>query len=177
MADAKPEPVHADDRLVPWLKYAPMAKLSGASTLGLHDTPAILNPKTTPSIGLPVDLADMRLAWMAGVGLPEFFAQVLHLALPGRPETWEREAIAGDGLSAMIASVKTLVKSASVDSAPARVVAEGPVASLTARFLRLYRPLLEIETSHTWSGWMDLLKTPVPQLIQPQARYLEWPSW
>lgn len=172
MADLHAEPYHVEDRLVPWLKFAPLAGLDSAPTLGLHDLPGP-SPKTAPSIGLPADLVDSRLAAMAGISLPEFLAQTLHLALPGRPETWEREAIAGDGLSAMIASVKTLVKSAAPEHVPVKIVAEGPVASLTAMFLRLYRPSLQIEASHSWSGWSDL--TSVSQLIQPLARYLDWP--
>ncbi|MFI5386412.1 MAG: alpha/beta hydrolase family protein [Fimbriimonadales bacterium] len=175
MAEPHPEPYHAQDRLVPWLKFAPLTGLDAAATVALHDLPAVVSPKSTSSIGLPVELVDTRLAVMVGLSLPEFFAQVLHLSLPGRPDTWEREAIAGDGLSAMIASVKTLMKSASPETIPVKIVAEGPVASLTAMFLRLYRPSLEVETSHTWSGWSDLLATPAASLMQPQARYLEWP--
>lgn len=175
MADPHPEAFHIEDRLVSWLKYATHPKPDTGLTLGLHDIPTILTPKTTPSIGLPYELLDSRLAAMAGLSLPEFFAQVLHLMLPGTPETWERQALAGDGLSAMIASVKTLVKSASIETVPTKIVAEGPVASLTAMFLRLYRPSLEIEASNQWSSWNDLLNTPVPQLSQPQARYIQWP--
>ena len=175
LSEPHPEPMHAEDRLAPWLKYGHIGRIQTAGMLGLHDSPTVSAPKTSLSISLPYDLVDMRLAIMAGLSLPEFFAQVLHLVLPGRPESWEASAITGDGLSAMIASVKTLVKSASFDPAPTKIVAEGPFASLTAMFLKLYRPALEIETSHTWSSWSDLLNTPVTQLIQPQARYLDWP--
>jgi dienelactone hydrolase len=175
LAEPYPEPMHPTDRLAPWLKYSPPGKLDSAVTLGLHDTPSILTPKASPSIGLPYELVDMRLAAMAGLSLPEFFAQVLHLGLPGKPETWEAQALSGDGLSAMIASLKTLMQSASPDTIPTLILAEGPVASLTAMFLKLYRPTLQIQTSHSWTGWSDLLNTPVVQLVQPQARYLEWP--
>ena len=174
LTTSTPAPFRAEDRFVPWLRYAPHPGMSSASVLGLHDS-GVAAPKIAPSIELPADAVDFRLAWMAGLGVCEIFAQVLHLTLPGRPETWEREAIAGDGLSAMIASVKTLVKSASGDAAPTRVVGEGPVSSLTAMFLKLCRPNIEIETSHTWSGWTNLLETPGAELIQPLARYLEWP--
>jgi dienelactone hydrolase len=174
MADSHPEPIHPDDRLAPWLKYSNLTKVETAPTLGLHDA-NILNPRTIPSISLPYELVDSRMAALAGLSLPEFFAQVLHLTLAGRPETWEAQALAGDGLSAMIASVKTLVKSASHETITTKIIAEGPIASLTAMFLRLYRPQLQIETSHTWTGWSDLQTTPVVQLLQPQARYLEWP--
>ncbi|HWA82354.1 MAG TPA: hypothetical protein VG820_02900, partial [Fimbriimonadaceae bacterium] len=175
LADAHPEPLHVEDRLAPWLKYGNPGRLDAALTLGIHDMPSVPSPKTTPSIGLPYELVDARLAIMAGLSVPEFLAQTLHLTLAGRPETWEAQAIAGDGLSAMIASVKTLIKSASPDTVPTKIVAEGPVASLTAMFLKLYRPAIEIETSHSWSGWIDLTNLPVSQLVQPMARYLEWP--
>jgi dienelactone hydrolase len=175
MAESQADPMHADDRLAPWLKYAAPARLDSAVTLGLHDMPTVTVPRATPSIGLPYELVDMRLAALVGLSVPEFLAQVLHLVLPGRPETWEKEALAGDGLSAMIASVKTLVKSASHEDIPTKVVAEGPVASLTAMFMGLYRPSLLIETSHSWTGWSDLSNSPIPQLVQPQARYLAWP--
>lgn len=175
MAEPHPEPLHIEDRVAPWIKYGNPGRLDTAITLGIHDMPSIPSPKTVPSIGLPYELIDARLATMSGLSVAEFLAQVLHLGLPGRPETWEAQAITGDGLSAMIASVKTLMKSASPETVPTKIVAEGPVASLTAMFLRLYRPLLEIETTHSWSGWMDLLNVPVKQLIQPQARYLDWP--
>lgn len=167
-----PEPMHAEDRLVPWLKYAPMPKSDTAITLGLHDVPAVMVPKATPSIGLPTDMVDFRLAAMAGLSVAEFFAQILHVTIPGKPEAWEAQALAGDGLSAMIASVKTLVKSASPDTIPTHIVAEGPVSSLAAVFLRLCRPSLQIETSHSWKSWTELLQS--PQLVQPQARYLDW---
>jgi dienelactone hydrolase len=175
LAEPYPEPMHPTDRLAPWLKYAPLGKLDSTKTIGIHDSPTVLTPKASPSIGLPYELVDLRLAAMAGLSLPEFFAQVLHLGLPGKPETWEAQALGGDGLSAMIASLKTIMQSASPDTIPTLIVAEGPVASLTAMFLRLYRPSLQIETTHSWTGWSDLLNTPVVQLIQPQARYLEWP--
>ncbi len=173
MAEPHPDPFHVEDRLAPWPKYGQMPKLDTAITLGLHDTPTVLVPKATPSIGLPVDLVDTRMAVLGGLSLPEFFAQVLHLGLPGRPETWEAKALTGDGLSAIIASMKTLVQSATIETIPTKIVAEGPIASATAMFLCLYRPSLQIETSHTWTNWQDMAA--VPQNIQPLARYLEWP--
>jgi hypothetical protein len=75
----------------------------------------------------------------------------------------------------MIASVKTLIQSAAPENAPTQILASGPVASLTAMFLKLYRPALTIDTSHTWTGWLDLLNANEPLLMQPKARYLEWP--
>ncbi|HVT14234.1 MAG TPA: hypothetical protein VHE55_18370 [Fimbriimonadaceae bacterium] len=175
LAEAHPEPLHVEDRIAPWLKYGHPGRLDSALTLGIHDMPSVPSPKTTPSIGLPYELLDARLAIMAGLSVPEFLAQTLHLSLAGGPETWEAQAIAGDGLSAMIASVKTLIKSASPDAVPTKIVAEGPVASLTAMFLKLYRSAIEIETTHTWSTWADLTNLQVSQLIQPQACYLDWP--
>ncbi len=156
------------------MKYASPGKIDSAVTLGLHDS-QIATPRITPSIALPYEAIDLRLAAMSGLSVPEFLAQVLHLALPGRPETWEGQGLSGDALTSMVASMKTLFSGTTNDPIPAKIVADGPVASLTARFLKLYRPSLEIDASHSWTSWRDLLAQPVTQLIQPQARYLEWP--
>jgi hypothetical protein len=161
--------------LAPWPKYGALPKLENAVTLGLHDETGSPTPRTAPSIGLPVEFIDGRIAVLAGLSVPEFFAQVLHLALPGKPEGWESQAISGDGLSAMIASVKTLMQSAAPETVATHIVASGPVASLTAMFLKLYRPSLTIDTSHSWSSWLDLLSANEPLLLQPMARYMEWP--
>ena len=81
----------------------------------------------------------------------------------------------GDAFTSMIASVKTLVSAAHPEVPPTKVVAIGEVASMTALFLKLYRPELELETSHQYTGWTDALKLNSRQLAQPNARYLEWP--
>lgn len=173
LSQPHPDPYRIDDRLAPWLKYGTLPKLPEALTLGLHDEGAA--PRTDPSIALPLEFIDGRLATLAGISVPEFLAQLLHLTLPGKPEGWESQALGGDGLSAMIASVKTLISSAAPETAPTNILASGPVASLTARFLKLYRPSLIIDTSHSWNGWADLLGANEPLLLQPKARYLEWP--
>lgn len=171
MAEPHPEPFRPEDRLVPWLKFGVVEVPHNAEIIGLHDLPAS-SPRIEPSIGLPFDQIDRRLAVMMGLSLPEFLAQVLHLSLPGHPETWEKHALAGEAFTAMIASVKTLFEASASETIPVKVVAEGPGASLTARFLARYRPDLTIDCSHSWTSWMNLA---ADDLIQPLARYLEWP--
>jgi hypothetical protein len=77
----------------------------------------------------------------------------------------------------MIASVKTLIKSQSAPEDLVRVEADGPMASLTAYFLKLYRPALEIETSHSFKTWSDISALQRPEFIIPQSRYMRvWQS-
>jgi hypothetical protein len=175
MAQPHPDPYKIEDRLAAWPKYGALPKIVPAARLSLHDESGSSAGPSPQSIGLPVEFIDGRLAVMIGISVPEFLAQIIHLTLPGRPEGWESQALGGDGLSAMIASVKTLMQSASPETAPTHVSAVGPVASLTAMFLKLYRPSLTIDTTHTWTSWMDLLNANEPLLLQPQARYLDWP--
>lgn len=173
MAGPHPEMYKTTDRLVPWLKYGPHTQVESASELKLHDD--TITQTVSGSIPIPASHVDFRLASLCGVGVCEMIAQVLHLMLPGRPEGWERQALGGDSLSAAIGSMLSLFQASSGDPVPKRIVAQGPAASLVAMYLRLYRDGLDISTSHTFSRWPDLAAQGMPALLQPGARYLQWP--
>jgi len=176
MALPQPHPYLPNERLIGWGRHGKIEKLKTSEIVSIHDI-SIVAPNSG-SIALPTEDIDQRLCIYLGISIPEFLAQWLHLALPAGPEGWETSrvgAMSGDALTSMIASVKTLVSSANPELAPVKVVASGQVASMTAMFLKLYRPNLEIETSHSFSGWMDAVSLNTRQLVQPGARYIEWP--
>jgi hypothetical protein len=168
-----PEAVDWCERLLPWGKYGSLKTNPNGTTIRLYDG-GVQSPGAG-AIGLPAEQIDFRSCHALGLGVPEFFAQVLHLLLPGRPEGWEPAGLSGDMFTAMVASVKTLVKSASPVEKPSRIEASGPVSSQTARHLKLLRPDLEIAISDHFSSWMDIAKAERLDLVQPLARYIEWP--
>lgn len=108
----------------------------------------------------------------AGLSAPEFYAQVLHLVLPGGPEGWEPLALTGDSISAVIASMRTLIKANDPVPELKEVVAEGPVSSLTAMFLKRWRPSLVISVTHEAHSWDEVARL---GLRIPGARYRAWP--
>ncbi len=139
-------------------KYGRVDKLKNRETVAIHDWTAL--PVSADSITLPTDDIEQRFCIYLGLSVPELFAQLLHYTLPVGPEGWEASGVSNlgsDALTSMIASVKTLVSSANPEVAPTKLVARGEVASMAAMFLKLYRPALEIETSHTFEGWTDAL--------------------
>ncbi|HZH97400.1 MAG TPA: hypothetical protein VEX38_00395 [Fimbriimonadaceae bacterium] len=161
-----PTAYDAKARLAPWGKYAKLSEAPAAEVVMLADEPL------PDVLHLPVDAIDLHALHAIGLSLPEFFAQVLHQILPGAPDRWEDVGVTGDPLSAMIASVKTLVSGGSERGGTKRVEATGPVASLTALHLGALRPEIELKIDHHWSGWRDLSD---PKLLHPQSRYLSWP--
>ena len=175
MASSTPTPYDPHERLVGWKRHVRIETLKTEGTVLIHDITQVA-PNST-SIALPSDAIDQRLCIYLGMSIPEVFAQFLHFALPGGPDGWETSSLtrSGDALTSMIASVRTLVSNAHHETEPTKIVGVGPIASLTAMFLRLYRPALEMEVSHEFQGWADALNMDIRQLVQPNARYLEWP--
>lgn len=167
-----PEAFDRERRLVRWGQYGRVGEGKVSSVLRLSDA---AKPEVPDVTALPHADVDQRLCFYLGLSVPEVFAQMLHLLLPGGPEGWESVAHSGDALTSMIATMKNLVGSANPVDPPKSVVADGPVASMTARFLKLYRPELELQASHAWTSWSDVLQSDVAALAQPQARYLAWP--
>jgi hypothetical protein len=105
------------------------------------------------------------------------YAQILHIMLPGGIDGWEQSTLGptGDVVSSLIGSMKALMGSTSHQPVLTIVVAEGRVASMVARVFKLYRPNIEIQISDEAGSWMDLHDTSETALIQPLARYIEWP--
>lgn len=108
----------------------------------------------------------------SGLSLPELYAQVLHLLMPGGPEGWEPLALSGDSISAVIASVRTLIKANDPPVVMSEIDAEGPLSSLTAKFLTKLRPSLTIRMTHDASSWEECAQL---GLLVPGARYRAWP--
>lgn len=156
---------HPQPDLVPWGKYGRLEPLEEVETLHIADHGATPDVIALPHI-------DPRLLIPLGLSVPDFYAQLLHLLLPGGPEGWEPLAMQGDALTAMIASVRTLMKKADAKVPPKKVTAQGPVSSLTARLLGHMRPSLEIEVSHEPRSWQEVLMLGV---LVPGARYRAWP--
>lgn len=175
MAFPTPAAYVAGERLIGWGRHTKIERIKTGETFFLHDIDQVA--PNSDSLALPTDAIDQRLCIYLGLSIPEIFAQWLHLSLPGGPEGWEVSGIkgSGDALTSMIASVRTLVSNANPEIAPSRIVAVGPVASMTSMFLQLLRPNLEIEITDHFSGWTDAIKLDIRQLVQPGARYLEWP--
>jgi len=176
LANSIQSPYHPDARLIGWGRHTRLDKLKTGNTVSIHDLNVVA--PVARSIALPIGQIDQRLCIYLGVSIPEVLAQLLHHQLPSGPEGWETSrpgTLPPDALTSMIASVKTLVSSANPEVAPTKLIATGEVASMTAMFLKLHRPSLEIETSHHFSSWSDAIKLNIRQLVQPSARYLEWP--
>lgn len=173
LARPYPEPYRIDQRLVSWRKYGSIESLRPGAILALHDE-SISNPKEPGSITLPHRQIDERLCLLLGLSVSEFLAQAIHYALPGGPETWESSGtgVAGDALTSMIASVRTLVSTP--EAPPKLLVAEGPISSMVARFLARYRPAMDTQCSHLWTSWREAVEQSIRENAQPGARYLEW---
>ncbi len=161
---AAPYPDQTVD-LIPWGKYGRLDALAETETIRLVDHGDSPNVLVLPAL-------DPQLLIPLGLSLPDFYAQLLHLWLPGAPEGWEPLGLQGDALTAMIASVRTLIRGAETKHPPKRVEAEGPLSSLTARILGHFRPELEIEVSHSAGDWIEVLAQGV---VVPGARYRKWP--
>ena len=166
-----PQPYSVSDRVIRWGRYMNLHREKVGDRIEIVDE----GNARADSFILPIVDLDRRIAIYLGISVPEIFAQLLHLTLPGVPEGWERTGLAGDAMTAMIASVRTLVSKAEPETPVSHVKATGPVSSVTAMFLRLYRPEIEIEVSHAFSSWLEVFQSNDPNLVQPGARYLEWP--
>lgn len=168
-----PEPYRPEMRVAPWRRYGNLSDIRPGAILAIHDA-TVANPNEPNSVGLPADELDLRLCILLGLSGAEVLAQILHFSIPGGAEGWESAGagLAGDALTSMIASVRTLVSAP--EAPPKAVVAEGPIASLVARFLVKYRPSLHAQTSHPWTSWADAVRDNLPAAAQPGARYLEW---
>lgn len=165
-----PEPFNAVARMAPWNKYVRMPEIKPAPIVAIHD--AGITPREEDSLVLPFDEIDIRLTTYLGISVAETFAQILHLAMPGGPSTWEEKGLTGDALTSLVASMRTLIGNAPSGPPPGLLIAEGPVASFTATFVKRLRPDITIQTTHTFTGWEDALQMGIPALMQPQARYL-----
>lgn len=150
--------------LIPWGKYGRLEPLAISETLHLVDHGAsdsvVALPYVDPEVLVPL-----------GLSVSDFFAQLVHLLLPGGPEGWEPLALQGDALTAMIASVRTLIKGSETKEPPKSVIAEGPISSLIALLLGRLRPQLSIQTTHEFGGWSDVLEAGI---LVPGARYRIW---
>lgn len=161
---ARPYP-EVEPEMIPWGKYGRLEPLAETEILRLVDFGDSPNVCALPPI-------DASLLVPLGLSVPDFYAQLLHLLLPDGPEGWEPLALHGDALTAMIASVRTLMKKAEPKHAPKRVEAEGPVSSLTARLLGRLRPSLEVVATHQAASWSECLGQGI---AVPGARDRKWP--
>jgi len=167
-----PEPFDVHARMIPWARFGKFAEPIRGGNITLLDK---ADPERKDAIVLPIDDLDWRLCIYLGLSIPEFFAQVVHQLAPGGPEGWEATGITGDALTSVIASMKTLLGSAGSDEPPHTLHAEGRVSSMTARFLKLLRPNLEIYISESQASWKEINDHGFVELAQPRARYLAWP--
>ncbi len=161
---ARPYP-EIEPEMVPWGKYGRLEPLAETEVLRLVDHGDSPNVCALPPI-------DASLLVPLGLSVPDFYAQLLHLLLPDGPEGWEPLALHGDALTAMIASVRTLMKKAEPKQPPKRIEAEGPVSSLTARLLGRLRPTLEIVATHQAGSWSECLGQ---RIAIPGAQSRKWP--
>ncbi len=172
MAEPYPGDYVVEERLAPWSRYGRWEIKIAGTVLRLHDPG---EAGSQDSIQLPLNETDPARCCATGVSVAEFLAQLLHLAVPGAPEGWEARATGADALSAMFSSVKTLVGGGSEQAAITSIEALGPVSSQVARFFKLYRPAVEIRTSHEMHSWQEAIASGMPALYQPSSRYLKWP--
>jgi dienelactone hydrolase len=170
LSEPYPEPFDPGARLMPWNRYGKLPEVKAGPFLAIHD--AGITSKEPESIPLPVGEIDLRLCLYLGLSAGELIAQILHLAAPGGPSGWEEQGMAGDVLTSMVASMRTLIGNAPSGPPPGLAIAEGPVASFAATLLKRYRPDLTLQVSHPISDWNDALRLNLPPIIQPQARYL-----
>jgi dienelactone hydrolase len=152
-------------RLAPWAKYGRLKLSLPSSTLELADE----------EFGF--ENADLRTCIYLGMSLFEVYAQILHIMLPGGIDGWEQSTLGpgGDVVSSLIGSMKTLVGSSGAQIVPEEVWATGPVSSMIARTLQVYRPKLVVSVSHETNSWEELYREGASGLIQPMARYYRWP--
>lgn len=174
LSEPYPEDLVPESRLVPWGRYGrvQIPRIEGRiliSDEGEPDLPA-------EAVVLPKDGIDIPATIHIGLSLPELFAQILHLSLPGGPEGWESAALGADALTTMIASVKTLISASSAPAPIERVEARGEMASMAATFFKFYRPKVEVIRSHEFGSWAEIASTRKPELLVPQARYLRFPG-
>ncbi|MBX3119627.1 MAG: hypothetical protein KF784_11220 [Fimbriimonadaceae bacterium] len=172
LSEPYPEEYNVEERLAPWAKYGRWEVKVNGAVLRIHDPG---EPGSQDSIQLPLLEVEPAKCLAQGLSVAEFFGQLLHLSVPGGPEGWEARAHGADALSAMVASVKTLVGGGSETQPITSIEALGPVSSQAARFFKLIRPAVELRVSHELSGWKDVQKSANPCLIQPGARYMKWP--
>jgi dienelactone hydrolase len=170
LAEPYPEPFDAPARVAPWNKYVRLPEIKPGAIVAIHD--AGLTPRESDSHVLPFEQIDIRLTTYLGISVAEAFAQILHLAMPGGPSTWEEKGLTGDALTSLVASMRTLMGNTPSGPPPGLLIAEGPVASFTATFVKRLRPDITIQTTHSFTGWEDALRMAIPALMQPQARYL-----
>lgn len=167
-----PEAHPAADRLIPWGRYGRVELPKVGVVVRLQDAGG--EDPAPDVVVLPVAELDLASLHHVGLSAAEFFAQVLHLALPGGPEGWESAALGSDALTSMIASMKTLVGKS--DAEPVRrLEATGPVASAAAAYLKLLRPELEVVPSQTFGSFRAMRDTGLEALEEPQARYRTFP--
>jgi hypothetical protein len=165
-----PQPYEPLQRLAPWHRYGPLPKFKAGGIAAIHDEG--LDAREEESVALPVAYADLLLCADLGLSVAEFFAQLVHLALPGAARNWEERALGADALTSLVASIRTLAGEVNNTPPPGLLIAQGPVCSLAAQILRKYRPELTIQTSHTFGSWKEAAATENPALFQPQARYV-----
>jgi dienelactone hydrolase len=176
VAKALIEPYPSQDlqvRLVRWGRHGRVPSVKPTATLKLVDGGE--TAKDGGIVGIAAHEIDQRLCVYLGLSIPEVYAQLLHLLLPGGPEGWESVA-ASDALTTMIASVKTLVGKAEAAETPVEVVAEGPVASMAALWLKAFRPEIAVSCSHPVASWSDVFASGLAELTQPGARYIAFPG-
>lgn len=158
-----------DPELTPWGRHGRLETPKPAETYTLTD-----GEPGAGVIGLPVRELDAAQLSALGLSPAEFLAEVLHLLLPGAPEGWEPVGLTGDPLTAMIASVRTLVGKAEPGVVTREITADGPVASIVAASLARWRPGLKVNLSHNFANWIDAAAAAPEGGLQPGARYREW---
>ncbi len=166
----EPYPIAAPE-LTPWGKYGRMDAPKQAETYTLTD-----GAGAAGTINLPFRELDASLLCAIGLSSAEFLGEILHLMLPGAPDGWESVGVGGDALTAMIASMKTLVGKGDPTIVTREVTADGPGASLVAASLARWRPGLVVNRSHDFTGWMDAAASAPHAGLQPGARYRSWPT-
>jgi hypothetical protein len=173
LSNSAPQPYRVEQHLVTWRKYGTMPPLHPGAIFAIHDS-TVAEPAEPGSIRLPEREIDIRLCTLLGLSIAEVLAQMCHVFLPGGPESWESSStgISNDPLTSMIASMKTLVTTP--EAPPKMVVAEGPVASMVARFLARYRPQLQVQATHLWTNWSQAFEQEIAPNAQPLARYLDF---
>lgn len=152
--------------LITWGKYGKLPAPVPAESFKIVDA----NPNTQ-AMGVPLRELDYNLLSAVGLSGPEFMAQVLHLWLPGEPEGFESVAAGPDGLGAMFASVKTLVKGSEPKLTPSLLEAEGPFSSLVATEFKKLRSGVNVQVTDTFASARDAAAGTMGTALVPGARY------
>ncbi len=173
LREPHPKEFVAEKRIAPWAKYGPAPFKVAMPDLILMDSGS--GKADDHTLELRRTELNIRMLIYLGLSPAEFLAQILHMHLPGKPETWESDALTGDALSSMIASVRTLVKSAEPADPVKLVKAVGNFSSLVAMHFQLLRPGIEIDCTYQPTSWLELYETQDVGMLQPAARYLKWP--